>query len=83
MSELSNSANSVQDYLLNQGFQTQVVELSENTRSAVEASNSIGCDISQIVKSLIFKTKFSENPVLILASGPNQIAESLISMYIG
>ena len=78
----SNSTNSVQAHLLKAGFQTQVIELPESTRSAVEASNSIGCAISQIVKSLIFKTKFSQKPVLILASGHNQVDESLISTYI-
>lgn len=83
MSELSNSAHSVQSYLLNLGYKTKVIELPENTRSSVEAAQTIGCTISQIVKSLIFKTKPSEKPVLILASGSNRVDESVITKYIG
>jgi len=80
---LAKSARSVQDVLTNKGLECKVIELSSSTRSALDAALAIGCEISQIVKSLIFKTKSTSKPVLILASGPNRIDEKLIKSYVG
>ncbi len=80
---LAKSAQSVQDALANQGLECQVIVLSESTRTANEAAASIGCLEAQIVKSLIFKTKHSLQPVLILASGPNRVCEKIIEEHLG
>lgn len=80
--ELAKSAKSVQEALDNLQISCQVVQLSDSTRSAVEAADSIGCDIGQIVKSLIFKIKSSNQPVLILASGPNRVNEKAVESII-
>ncbi len=39
--------------------------------------------MAQIVKSLIFKTKTTHRPVLILASGPNSVDEKGIKGHVG
>ena len=80
---LAKSAKSVQEALSNKGLKCRVIELSESTRSAQEAADAIGCDVAQIVKSLIFKTKVTAQPVLILASGPNRVNEKTIETYLG
>jgi len=80
---LTKSAQSVQNALAKQGLECTVVELSSSTRTAQEAAVAIGCDVAQIVKSLIFKTKQTHKPVLILASGPNRVNEQVIESYIG
>lgn len=80
---LSKSAQSVQQTLAEKRLPFKVVELSESTRTANDAAAAIGCDASQIVKSLIFKTKESHRPVLILASGPNRVNEKIIEALIG
>ncbi|STX51052.1 YbaK/aminoacyl-tRNA synthetase associated region [Legionella busanensis] len=81
--KLTKSAQSVQDVLTNQGLPCRVIELSESTRTAAEAARTIGCSVAQIIKSLIFKTKITERPVLVLASGANQVNEKIINAYIG
>jgi prolyl-tRNA editing enzyme YbaK/EbsC (Cys-tRNA(Pro) deacylase) len=81
--ELSASAKKVQRALHEQGFSLQVVELPDSTRTAVEAANAIGCKVEQIVKSLIFKAKRSEKPVLVIASGGNRVDERRIETLIG
>ncbi|WP_131782879.1 YbaK/EbsC family protein [Legionella gresilensis] len=81
--KLTKSAQSVQNVLINKGLSSRVVELSESTRTAEEAASTIGCTVAQIVKSLIFKTKVTERPVLVLASGSNRVNEKIISTYIG
>lgn len=80
---LTRSAQSVQDVLTSKGLTCQVLVLSESTRTAVEAANTIGCEEPQIVKSLIFKTKSTEKAVLILASGPNRVNEQVIESHVG
>jgi prolyl-tRNA editing enzyme YbaK/EbsC (Cys-tRNA(Pro) deacylase) len=76
--ELSPSARRVQQALEAQGFLLQVVELPASTRTAVEAAQAVGCQVGQIVKSLIFKGKRSDRPVLVLASGANRVNEKRI-----
>lgn len=80
---LKKSAQSVQDVLASKGLDCKVIVLSESTRTAVEAATALECDVAQIVKSLIFKTKSTGNPVLILASGPNRVNEKVIESLLG
>jgi prolyl-tRNA editing enzyme YbaK/EbsC (Cys-tRNA(Pro) deacylase) len=79
---LSPSAQKVQDALAGLGLTLQVVELPGSTRTAVEAAQAIGCQVGQIVKSLVFKGKHSERPVLVAASGPNRVDERKIEALI-
>jgi len=72
-SELSNSAKRVQDFLSSNGFRFEVKELPGSTRTAQEAADSIGCRVSQIAKSIIFKDKKTDCPVLVIASGSNRV----------
>jgi prolyl-tRNA editing enzyme YbaK/EbsC (Cys-tRNA(Pro) deacylase) len=80
---LHKSAQKVQDILAKKGITTRVVELPDSTRTAQDAASAIGCKIEQIIKSLIFKTKETDQPILILASGPNRINEKAIENYVG
>lgn len=83
MNELKKSAQSVQDALERKGLQCEVVEFPASTRTAIEAAASIGCEVGQIAKSLIFKAKESGRPVLVIASGPNRVNEKLIETHLG
>jgi prolyl-tRNA editing enzyme YbaK/EbsC (Cys-tRNA(Pro) deacylase) len=83
MPELSASAQKVQQALQALGMSLEVVELPGSTRTAVEASQAVGCSVGQIVKSLVFKTKHSQQPVLVLASGANRVDERKIEAQLG
>ncbi|HEX2915258.1 MAG TPA: YbaK/EbsC family protein [Chloroflexia bacterium] len=80
---LSGSAQKVQDILRELGLTNEVVELPQSTHTALEAAEAIGCTVEQIVKSLIFKGKQSQRPVLVVASGPNRVNEKKIGSYLG
>jgi len=80
---LSQSALKVQKALNDKGFTMEVIELPASTRTAVEAAQAVGCDVAQIVKSLIFKAKRSEKPILVIASGANRVNEKVIEDLIG
>lgn len=81
--KLSKSAQSVQDALAEKGLEFEVLELSSSTRTANDAAATIGCEVAQIVKTLLFRTRESKQPVLILASGVNRVNEKTIEKIIG
>jgi prolyl-tRNA editing enzyme YbaK/EbsC (Cys-tRNA(Pro) deacylase) len=80
---LSQSAQKVQDALQSLGFQFIVIEHAESTRTAQEAAEKAGCELGQIVKSLIFRGETDGKPILVLTSGSNRVDEKLISKYSG
>ncbi len=83
MPSLSPSAQKIQDLLIALGFNYTVIEHAESTRTAQEAADRAGCELGQIVKSLIFKGTETNKPVLVLTSGANRVNEKRISEYAG
>jgi len=80
---LKKSIAKVQAALEEFGYELDIKEFSSSTRTAQEAAEAIGCMVGQIAKSLIFKGKTSQKPVLIIASGTNRVNEKLAKEYIG
>lgn len=52
------------------GLSVEVREFPEGTKTAQDAARAIGCDVAQIVKSLVFLA--GDEPFLALTSGPNR-----------
>jgi prolyl-tRNA editing enzyme YbaK/EbsC (Cys-tRNA(Pro) deacylase) len=73
------SAQRVQALLRAAGHNGEVVQFAETTRTAAEAAAAIGCEVAQIAKSVIFRAKPSDRPVLVLASGRNRVNEKLVA----
>ncbi len=80
---LSQSAQVIQEALTRKGLTTRVVELAASTRTAAEAAQAIGCQVAQIAKSLIFRTKMTGKPILVLASGSNRVNEKTVARHVG
>lgn len=80
---LSGSAQKVQDALTASGIELKVIKMADSTRTAVEAAATIGCEVKQIVKSLIFKTADTDEMVLVMACGSNRVNEKKVSTIIG
>jgi len=80
---LSPTAQRVQDLLTTRGFPCQVVEFAESTRTSQEAADRAGCALGQITKSMIFKGKTTQKPILVLTSGANRVDEVRIGQYAG
>ncbi|MFN2302627.1 MAG: YbaK/EbsC family protein, partial [Anaerolineales bacterium] len=83
MTQLSPSAQKIQDALHDLGFDLTVIEHAESTRTAQEAAERVGVNLGQIVKSLIFRGKVSGKPILVLTSGVNRVDEKRIKSYAG
>jgi prolyl-tRNA editing enzyme YbaK/EbsC (Cys-tRNA(Pro) deacylase) len=66
----------VQNALQTAGCQSKVVELPDSTRTALEAAQACGCQVGQIVKSLIFIVTPPGEAILALVSGTNRVNEA-------
>ena len=82
-SNLSASAQKVQDALAARGLALTVVELPQSTRTAAEAALAVGCAVGQIVKSIIFRAAKSNRPVLVITSGANRVSEKAVAALLG
>lgn len=63
------------------GLDVRPVRFPDGTKTAVDAANAIGCDVAQIVKSLIFAV--DGEVVLSCVSGANQLDESKLAAAAG
>lgn len=63
------------------GIDPEIRRFPENTRTASEAAVAIGCDVAQIVKSLVFDVDGA--PVLVLTSGANRVSTSKVGEIFG
>ncbi len=81
-SGLRESAQRVQHALDALGLDCKVVELPGSTRTAVEAAEAVGCKVDQIAKSLVFKGKQTDKPILVVASGSNRVNEKKLKALV-
>ncbi|MBX3054425.1 MAG: YbaK/EbsC family protein [Caldilineaceae bacterium] len=81
--QLSSSAQKVQDALAASGVLLQVVEMPQSTRTAADAALAVGCDVAQIAKSLIFRARETDRPVLVIASGNNRVDVEKVAALLG
>ena len=67
------------------GISVEPMTLPEGTKTAADAAAAIGCDVGQIVKSLIFGVDHEGNTEIVLAyvSGANQLDENKLAAAAG
>lgn len=70
---MTNAIARVRAALLAYGHSDTIVTFPEGTRTSADAAAAIGCDVAQIAKSMIFRARGSDRPVLVIASGANRI----------
>jgi len=79
---LNTSVRKVEKALKAHGLECKVMTMKETTRSAQDAANSLSCQVEQIVKSLVFMTKKTKKPILVLASGANRVNPKKIRNFL-
>ena len=80
--KLKSSAQKIQDALQDLGLTCEVVQMQAATRTAEDAAQAVGCEVGQIVKSLLFKSQQSHQPILVVASGANRVNEKALAQQI-
>ena len=61
------------------GLEVELRHYPASTRSAAEAAAAIGCELAQIVKSLVFRDLDANRPLLALVSGVNRVDEAKLA----
>jgi prolyl-tRNA editing enzyme YbaK/EbsC (Cys-tRNA(Pro) deacylase) len=79
----SASVERVRAALAAKGLATEVKELAASTRTAQEAAAAVGCEVAQIVKSLVFRKTGSGGALLALVSGTNRASEARLAALAG
>lgn len=77
------SVERVREALRAAGLEAAVQELSESTRTAPEAAAAVGCQVAQIVKSLVFRGGHTGRALLALVSGKNRASEEKLAALHG
>ncbi len=83
MNNLSESASRVQNILDEKNIPLEIVKFETTTHTAQQAADTIGCDVAQILKSLVFVKKPSMELFLIAASGKNRVNTKTLKKYFG
>jgi len=78
----SGSVRRFRDALASAGLSDTVVELQQSARTAREAADALGCEVGQIVKSLVFADGDGE-PLLVLAAGDVRVDEARVAALHG
>jgi prolyl-tRNA editing enzyme YbaK/EbsC (Cys-tRNA(Pro) deacylase) len=77
------SAIKVQEAADRLGLAIAVRAMPHSTRTAEEAAAACGCEVGQIVKSLVFQGAASGKPYLLLVSGKNRVDETGVAAVLG
>ncbi len=82
--ELHPRARRVRDHAADRGVTIKVTEYpDEGARTAEEAAASVGCEVDQIVKSMIFAAGDDRELVLALTAGSNKVGGSALAGLAG
>lgn len=65
------------------GHDFQVMEFDVSTRTAADAAAAVGCTVSEIAKSLVFRDALRGEAVIVIASGSNRVDEGKVKALIG
>lgn len=68
-------------WLAGSGIGVAVKQFPSGTRTAVDAARAVGCEVGQIVKSLVFMA--GGRPVVALVSGANRLDEDRLAAVAG
>jgi prolyl-tRNA editing enzyme YbaK/EbsC (Cys-tRNA(Pro) deacylase) len=83
LDSLPESARRVALLLRERGHSGQIVMLPETGKTSAEAAAGLGCSIAQIAKSILFRRREDDAPVLIIASGANRVDEKKVAAQVG
>jgi prolyl-tRNA editing enzyme YbaK/EbsC (Cys-tRNA(Pro) deacylase) len=81
MDALPKQAGPVLEAARAHGLELEVREFPAGTTTAADAARAVGCDVEQIVKSLVFMA--DDQPVLVLTSGRNRVDPDKVGKQLG
>jgi prolyl-tRNA editing enzyme YbaK/EbsC (Cys-tRNA(Pro) deacylase) len=83
LAALPDSAQRVALLLRECGHEKPVVMLQQTGKTSAEAAAGLGCSVAQIAKSILFRRRDDDTPVLVVASGVNRVDEVKVARHVG
>ncbi len=80
---LPDSVERVAQLLRDIGHDKRIVMLPESGRTSAEAAASLGCDVAEIAKSIVFRRLEDDAAVMVIASGADRIDEARVAAIAG
>lgn len=80
---MSKSLNRVKQALTDAGLSVEILEMPGSTRTAQDAADAAGCDLDQIVKSVIFRGESDGKAILFLTAGGNRVDDAKAAALAG
>ncbi|MES2319134.1 MAG: YbaK/EbsC family protein [Pseudomonadota bacterium] len=80
---LPESAQRVAALLSELGHDKQVVMLPVTGKTSAEAAASLGCDVAEIAKSIVFRRLADDVAVMVIASGADRVDETKVAALAG
>src|ERR1700737_3769911 len=80
---LPESARRVALLLRERGHEMPVVMLPQTGKTSAEAAAGLGCSVAQIAKSILFRRRDDDAPVLVIASGVNRVDVEKVAQQVG
>jgi len=79
----SDSVQRVAQLLKDMNHDKTIVMLPSTGRTSAEAAESLGCQVAEIAKSIVFRRLSDDAAVMVIASGANRIDEQKVSAIVG
>jgi len=83
LAALPDAARRVALLLRERGHAGRIVMLPETGKTSAEAAAGLGCAVAQIAKSILFRRRDDDAPVLVIASGANRVDERKVAAQVG
>ncbi|MGF6570296.1 prolyl-tRNA editing enzyme YbaK/EbsC (Cys-tRNA(Pro) deacylase) [Paraburkholderia sp. GAS333] len=83
LTALPDAARRVAQLLRERGHAGRIVMLPETGKTSAEAAAGLGCSVAQIAKSILFRRREDDAPVLVVASGANRVDEKKVAAHVG
>jgi prolyl-tRNA editing enzyme YbaK/EbsC (Cys-tRNA(Pro) deacylase) len=80
---LGDTARRVQEVLRARGFENPVFEFETEMKTAGAAAAVVGCEVAQIVKSLVLRRETSGGALLVAASGAHRVDLAKVAVLAG
>ena len=83
LESLPDAARRVAMLVRERGHDKAVVMLPQTGKTSAEAAAGLGCSVAQIAKSILFRRREDDAPVLVVASGVNRVDEAKVAQQVG
>lgn len=77
---MARGSKRLSQYVEEKGIETEIVTLDSSTRTSQMAADSLGCEVAQIAKSVVF---IGDSPVVVVISGDMRVDTKKLSAHLG